>query len=66
MLKELLKLIKKAQIRTNYDYGEGFFANLDKVKSVSDFMRKRRKKRKKDIENILNTKPSRYSPEKFK
>lgn len=52
--------IKKSQVRRNYDYGEGMYMNLDKYKSVADFRKKRRQKRKKDIENILNTRPDRY------
>lgn len=47
---------KKAQFRTNYDYGEGLFMNLEKYKSVSDFRRKRRKKRLKELKNIKNMK----------
>lgn len=47
---------KNAQVRENYDYPyEGLYTNLDKYKSVSDFRRKRRQKRKKDIKNILKT-----------
>lgn len=49
-----------AQWRTNYDYGEGMYMNLDKYKSVTDFRKKRRKKRRKDIDNILNSRPDRY------
>ena len=55
---------KKAQIRHNYDYGEGLYQNLNKYKSVSDFRTKRRKKRRKDIENILNSRPDRYKAKK--
>ena len=52
------KLIVEAQWRTNYDYpNEGLYTNLDKYKSVLDFRRKRRAKRRKDIENILKTRP---------
>ena len=51
---------KIAQIRHNYDYGEGLYMNLDKYKSVADFRKKRRKKRRKDIDNILNSRPDRY------
>lgn len=58
---------KKSQWRTNYDYpNEGLYTNLDKYKSVSEFRRKRRAKRKKDIENILNSRPDRYKPKKKK
>ena len=53
-------LDKQAQWRQNYDYGEGLYMNLDKYKSVSDFRKKRRKKRRKDIDNILNSRPDRY------
>lgn len=52
--------IKESQIRTNYDYLEGLYSNMDKYKSVEEFRAKRRKKRKKDIENILNSRPDRY------
>ena len=58
MSEESLK--KDAQWRRNYDYGEGLYMNLDKYKSVSDFRKKRRLKRKKDLENILNSRPDRY------
>lgn len=51
---------KLGQWRTNYDYGEGLYMNLDRYKSVGDFRKKRRKKRKKDLENILNSRPDRY------
>lgn len=51
---------KIAQIRENYDYGEGLYMNLDKYKSVTDFRKKRRSKRRKDIDNILNSRPDRY------
>lgn len=53
-------LNKVSQVRRNFDYGEGLYSNLDKYKSVGDFIRKRIKKRKKDIENILNSRPDRY------
>lgn len=57
MLDEFLKL---AQVRQNYDYGEGLYMNMDKYKSVFDFRKKRIKKRKKDIKNILDSRPDRY------
>jgi len=55
---------KIAQIRRNYDYGEGLYMNLDKYKSVTDFRKKRRKKRRKDIDNILNSRPDKYKAKK--
>ncbi len=55
---------KISQIRHNYDYGEGLYMNLDKYKSVTDFRKKRRKKRRKDIDNILNSRPDRYKAKK--
>jgi len=55
---------KIAQIRRNYDYGEGLYQNLNKYKSVSDFRAKRRKKRRKDIDNILNSRPDKYKAKK--
>lgn len=56
--------IKTSQFRTNYDYLEGLYTNLDEYKSVMDFRKKRRSKRKKDIENILNSRPDRYKAKK--
>jgi hypothetical protein len=56
--------IKTAQIRQNYDYGESMYMNLDKYKSVSDFRKKRRGKRKRDIKNILDSRPDRYKVKK--
>jgi hypothetical protein len=59
MSKESIK--KDAQWRTNYDYPwEGLYSNLDKYDSVTDFRKKRRSKRKKDLEKILSTRPDRY------
>ena len=55
---------KIAQIRRNYDYGEGLYQNLNKYKSVTDFRKKRRKKRRKDIDNILNSRPDKYKAKK--
>jgi hypothetical protein len=53
---------KKAQLRHNYDYPyEGLYTNLNKYKSVSYFRKKRRAKRRKDIENILNSRPDRVN-----
>lgn len=64
LMKDFEQLIKKAQWRTNYDYGEGIYSNLSKYKSVSDFRKGRRKKRKKDLANILNSRPDRYKAKK--
>lgn len=47
---------KTAQLRKNYDLGEGLYENLDRYKSVSDFRRKRRKKRMRLIKRIKDTK----------
>jgi hypothetical protein len=51
------------QFFNNYDLadektgpGTGFYANLDKYKSVSDFRKKKMKRRKKMLENIRNHK----------
>jgi len=56
---------KLSQWRTNYDYPyEGLYTNLNKYKSVIEFRKKRRLKRKKDIQNILNSRPDRYKSEK--
>ncbi len=51
---------KIAQIRTNYDLGENIYSNPGKYHSVLEFRKKRRAKRKKDIRNILNSRPDRY------
>lgn len=48
--------IKLAQLRRNFDYGEGFYANIQNVKSVSDFQRKRKKKQKKEVKKIKDMK----------
>lgn len=64
MYEFIAQLFKTAQIRTNYDLGEGMYSNLDKYKSVQDFRSKRRSKRKKDIANILNSRPDRYKANK--
>lgn len=45
-----------AQLRRNFDYGDGLYENLDKYKSVSDFRKKRRKKRMKEIKKIKDMK----------
>lgn len=50
------KALKSAQLRHNYDYGEGLFMNLDKYHSVADFRKKRRKKRMKELKKIKNMK----------
>lgn len=49
-------VMKAAQLRKNYDYGEGLYMNLEKYKSVSDFRRKRRKKRMKELKKIKDMK----------
>jgi tRNA nucleotidyltransferase/poly(A) polymerase len=48
--------IKSAQIRQNYDLNENIYSNLDKYKSVSDFRKKRMKKRKKILKDIKEMK----------
>lgn len=56
---------KTAQIFTNFDYGTdapsgpgtGFYANIDKYKSVADFRKKRRRRRAKTIKKLLATRP---------
>lgn len=50
------RTIKSAQLRKNYDYGEGIYMNLDKYKSVSDFRKKRRKKRMVELKKIKDMK----------
>src|SRR5258708_3064275 len=44
---------KTAQLRRNFDLNEGFYSNMQRYKSLSDFRRKRRKKRLKEIKNLL-------------
>lgn len=56
--------VKTAQLFRNYDYGvddpngpgTGFYANLDKYKSVMDFRKKKRKRRAKMIKKLRNMK----------
>ena len=48
--------VKSAQLKQNYDYGENIYSNLEKYKSVSDFRKKRIKKRKKIIQKIKDMK----------
>lgn len=48
--------VKSAQLKRNFDYGEGMFSHLDKIKSVMDFRKKRRKKRKKILKQIRDMK----------
>jgi tRNA nucleotidyltransferase/poly(A) polymerase len=50
------KPIKTAQLKKNFDYGEGFYSNLQEQKSVSDFRRKRKKQRKKTLKQIRDMK----------
>jgi hypothetical protein len=47
-----------AQLKQNYDYGDGFYAEMNdgKVKSVDDFRKKRRNKRKKILKKIRDMK----------
>jgi tRNA nucleotidyltransferase/poly(A) polymerase len=47
---------KTAQLKRNLDYGEGFYANMPDYKSVSDYRRKHKKKRKKIIKKIRDMK----------
>lgn len=56
-----MKKVKRAQLRRNFDYGEGFYANIDKYKSISDFRKKRKKKRKKEIKKIKDMKLAYYN-----
>lgn len=46
------KFLKTSQFRSNYDYGEGLYSNLDEYKSVLEFRKRRRNKRKKEIKKI--------------
>jgi len=48
--------VKEGQIKRNFDLGEGFYANMDKYKSVSDFRKKRRNKRMKTLKQIRKMK----------
>lgn len=50
------KVMKAAQIRRNFDYGEGIYSNLDRYKSVSDYRKKKRRKRRKILKNIRDMK----------
>lgn len=50
------RFIKQAQLRKNFDYGEGFYANMPEYKSVMEFRKKRKKKQKKDIKKIKDMK----------
>ena len=50
------KRSKTAQLRKNFDIGEGIYSNMDKYKSVSDFRKKRRNKRKKILQQIKDMK----------
>jgi poly(A) polymerase len=45
-----------AQLKRNFDIGEGLYSQLDKYKSVSDFRKKRRGKRKKILQKIRDMK----------
>jgi tRNA nucleotidyltransferase (CCA-adding enzyme) len=50
---------KAAQLKTNYDYGEGFYQNINEgkdYKSVMDFRKRRRNKRKKILKKIRDMK----------
>lgn len=47
---------KTAQLRPDFDYGEGFYANIQNEKSVADFRKKRKKKQKKAIKKIRDMK----------
>lgn len=41
-----------AQFRSNYDYGENLYHQLDKYRSVSNFRKKRLKKRLQEMNKI--------------
>lgn len=47
---------KQAQLRKNFDYGEGFYSNIQNIDSIKDFKKKRKKKRKKEIKKIRDMK----------
>lgn len=47
---------KTAQLKRNFDLGEGFYANMNKYDSVADFRKKRRNKRKKILQKIRDMK----------
>lgn len=49
-------IIKENQFKNNYDLYESVYSNLHKYKSIADFRKSKRKKRKKHIENIINNK----------
>ena len=51
------KTVSKAgQLKRNFDLGEGLYSQLDRYKSVSDFRKKRRKKRMKILKKIRDMK----------
>lgn len=63
---ELLEdaIFKAAQAFTNYDYaddpsgpGKGLYSEMHKYKSVSDFRKKKRKRRMETIKKLKDTKP---------
>ncbi len=38
-------MAKEKLLRKNYDYGEGFYQNMNKYKSVNDFLKNRRRRK---------------------
>lgn len=52
----LRPFLSKKDAQRNFDYGQGFYANMSKYDSIFDFRKSRRKKRKKIFKNIRKMK----------